>query len=66
MISLERAGFGPVLTPAQVAQIFAVDPKTVARWSKAGKLGESFRTPGNHRRFARAAVEAALNGSRGE
>jgi hypothetical protein len=27
----------PLLTPAEVASMFRVDPKTVTRWAKAGK-----------------------------
>ena len=27
----------PLLTPAEVATMFRVDPKTVTRWAKAGK-----------------------------
>ena len=27
-----------LLTPSEVAQMFRVDPKTVTRWAKAGKL----------------------------
>ena len=27
----------PLLTPAEVAAMFRVDPKTVTRWAKAGK-----------------------------
>ncbi|MEP6854676.1 MAG: helix-turn-helix domain-containing protein, partial [Pedococcus sp.] len=27
-----------LLTPAEVASLFRVDPKTVTRWAKAGKL----------------------------
>lgn len=50
-----------VLTPGEVATIFAVDPKTVTRWANAGTI-ESFRTPGKHRRFRKAAVAAALRG----
>lgn len=45
------------LTPAEVAHVFAVDPKTVVRWAKAGKL-TSFWTPGGHRRFDAAEVRA--------
>jgi predicted site-specific integrase-resolvase len=30
--------FDSLLTPAEVACMFAVDPKTVTRWAKAGKL----------------------------
>jgi len=39
-----------LLTPAEVAQLFRVDPKTVSRWAKAGKL-TSVRTLGGHRRY---------------
>jgi excisionase family DNA binding protein len=45
----------PTLTPAQVADIFRVDVKTVTRWAQAGRL-TSFRTLGGHRRFRRAEV----------
>lgn len=47
------------MTPAEVAELFHVDPKTVTRWARAGKLG-SIRTFGGHRRFPRAEVEAKL------
>ena len=40
----------PLLTPAEVATMFRVDPKTVTRWAKAGKL-TSARTLGGHRRY---------------
>lgn len=39
-----------VLTPAEVAELFAVDPKTVTRWAKNGRL-TSFKTLGGHHRF---------------
>ena len=51
------------LTPAEVAQLFRVDPKTVSRWAKSGKLG-SIRTLGGHRRFLTAEVEELLNAGR--
>jgi predicted site-specific integrase-resolvase len=38
-----------LLTPAEVVVAFRVDPKTVTRWAKTGKLS-SVRTPGGHRR----------------
>jgi excisionase family DNA binding protein len=41
---------GELLTPAEVAEVFRVDPKTVTRWAKAGKLS-SLRTLGGHRRY---------------
>jgi excisionase family DNA binding protein len=39
-----------LLTPAEVAAAFAVDPKTITRWAKQGKLPH-IRTLGGHRRF---------------
>lgn len=41
-----------LMTPAEVAALFRVDPKTVARWSDSGKI-PSIRTLGGHRRFRR-------------
>ena len=49
----------PLLTPAEVASIFRVDPKTVTRWAKAGKIG-SVRTLGGHRRFRESEVRKRL------
>lgn len=49
----------PLLTPAEVAAIFRVDPKTVTRWAASGRL-KSIRTPGGHRRFRKSAVDAML------
>jgi excisionase family DNA binding protein len=51
----------PLLTPAEVAQMFRVDPKTVTRWAKAGRL-TSIRTLGGHRRYREAEVMALLQG----
>lgn len=48
-----------LLTPAEVAQMFRVDPKTVTRWAKAGKLS-AIRTLGGHRRYNEAEVRALL------
>lgn len=50
---------GGLLTPAEVAELFRVDPKTVTRWAKAGLL-DSIRTLGGHRRYRRAEVMALL------
>jgi excisionase family DNA binding protein len=51
----------PLLTPAEVATMFRVDPKTVTRWAKAGKL-TSVRTLGGHRRYPETEVRALLSG----
>lgn len=57
-----RPGEGAaLLTPAEVAQAFRVDPKTVTRWARAGRLS-SVRTPGGHRRFRATEVKTALGG----
>lgn len=48
-----------LLTPSEVATMFRVDPKTVTRWAKAGKLS-SVRTPGGHRRYKETEVRALL------
>lgn len=48
-----------LMTPAEVAAAFHVDPKTVTRWSKAGKLS-CIRTLGGHRRFSAVQVRDLL------
>ena len=48
-----------LLTPAEVGDMFRVDPRTVTRWAKAGRIA-SIRTPGGHRRFREAEVRALL------
>lgn len=50
-----------LLTPGEVAQMFRVNPRTVWRWSRTGKLA-AIRTPGGHRRFKAAEVRRLLNG----
>ena len=50
-----------LLTPAEVAALFRVDPKTVTRWAKAGKLS-SIRTLGGHRRDRETEVRQLLRG----
>jgi excisionase family DNA binding protein len=48
-----------LLTPAEVAKLFRVDPKTVTRWAKSGKL-TAIRTLGGHRRYRRSEVQSLL------
>ena len=52
-----------LLTPAEVAALFRVDPKTVTRWAKAGKLS-SIRTLGGHRRYRADEVRRFLDGAK--
>lgn len=49
-----------LLTPAEVATMFRVDPKTVTRWARAGKL-KSIKTLGGHRRYLESEVRALLD-----
>ena len=51
----------PLLTPAEVATMFRVDPKTVTRWAKAGKL-TSIRTLGDTGATGETEVRALLAG----
>ncbi|MFM2127356.1 MAG: hypothetical protein RL287_834 [Actinomycetota bacterium] len=48
-----------LLTPAEVAKVFRVDPKTVTRWAKAGKI-TAIRTLGGHRRYRQSEVQSLL------
>ncbi|MGW6260347.1 BldC family transcriptional regulator [Streptomyces sp. NPDC055085] len=47
------------MTPAEVARLFRVDPKTVSRWARNGKLSYTI-TLGGHRRFPKQEVEKLL------
>jgi excisionase family DNA binding protein len=47
----------PLLTAGEVAQIFRVSPKTVARWGRSGRL-PMFRTPGGDQRYRLPDIEA--------
>ena len=48
-----------LLTPAEVAKLFRVDPKTVTRWAKAGKI-TAIRTLGGHRRYRQSEIQALI------
>lgn len=50
---------GKLLRPSEVAKLFRVDPKTVTRWAKIGKLS-SIRTLGGHHRFRADEVHRLL------
>ena len=50
-----------LLTPGEVAELFKVNPKTVTRWARAGKI-TAIRTIGGHRRFRADEVRSFLDG----
>ena len=58
-MSTTTEGEEQLLTPAEVAKLFRVDPKTVTRWAKSGKLSY-IRTLGGHRRYRSSEVRALL------
>lgn len=53
------SGDDRLLTPGEVAALFRVNPKTVTRWARAGKL-HAIRTLGGHRRFLASEVRESL------
>jgi excisionase family DNA binding protein len=53
-----------LLTPGQVAEMFKVNPKTVTRWARAGKI-TAIRTLGGHRRYKAEEIRALLNSLEG-
>lgn len=58
-MSIDGQNYEKLLTPAEVAGMFRVDPKTVTRWAKAGKL-TAIRTLGGHRRYRQSEVNRLL------
>ena len=48
-----------LLTPSEVAAMFRVNPKTVTRWARSGKL-TAIRTLGGHRRFRASEIRRCL------
>jgi excisionase family DNA binding protein len=56
---MENSTDSSLMTPAEVAELFRVDPKTVTRWADAGKIS-AVRTLGGHRRYQREQVLALL------
>ena len=58
----ERIRLGTLLTPAEVAALFRVSPKTVTRWADCGKI-TAVRTMGGHRRYRASEIAAWLEGA---
>jgi excisionase family DNA binding protein len=48
-----------LLTPSEVAELFRVNPKTVTRWARSGKIS-AVRTLGGHRRFRASEIHQLL------
>ena len=48
-----------LLTPGEVATLFRVNPKTVTRWARSGKI-TAVRTLGGHRRFRASDIRRVL------
>ena len=49
-----------LLTPSEVAAMFRVNPKTVTRWARSGKIS-AIRTLGGHRRFRKSEIMRILD-----
>ncbi|MDQ1500091.1 MAG: hypothetical protein QOI86_3431 [Actinomycetota bacterium] len=52
-----------LLTPGEVAQMFRVNPKTVTRWARSGRIS-AVRTVGGHRRFRSSEIHRFLEDAR--
>jgi len=48
-----------LLTPSEVAAMFRVNPKTVTRWARAGRISY-IKTLGGHRRFKATEIRRLL------
>ena len=55
----DRTDPDALLTPSEVAEMFRVNPKTVTRWARAGKI-TAIRTLGGHRRFRASEIRQYL------
>lgn len=49
-----------LLTPSEVAEMFRVNPKTVTRWARTGRL-RALKTIGGHRRYRLSEVRKAVD-----
>jgi excisionase family DNA binding protein len=60
---VRNGGHGSWLTLGEASRRLGVTPNTLRRWADRGQI-PSFTTPGGHRRFPLAAVEALLPANR--
>ena len=59
----EGARFGPILTPAQLADLMRVSVKTLYQWLAEGRLDGAFRKRGKHHLIWRdRAIDILFNG----
>lgn len=66
MTNARTGGADSLLLPQEVADLFGVGVSAVRSWVRQGRI-DVIRTPGNHMRFTRAAVDAARDrGSDGD
>jgi excisionase family DNA binding protein len=61
----DDTGPDALLTPAEVAALFRVNPKTVTRWARAGKI-TAIRTLGGHRRFRASEIRRCIEAMESE
>ena len=61
-VGASSSGAEQWLTPGQVAVLFDVNPKTITRWARAGKIGFT-RTVGGHRRYRSSEIYVLLRAS---
>lgn len=54
-----------LLYPAEVAALFGVSPRTVARWAREGKI-PAVRTAGGHHRYRPTDVDALMHNGNGK
>jgi excisionase family DNA binding protein len=55
----EQSDPNRLLTPREVAAVFRVNPKTVSRWARSGRI-TAVRTLGGHRRFRAGEIARAI------
>jgi len=56
--------YDEMLSPGLAAVLLRVDPRTLAKWADAGKIGV-IRTPGGHRRYPVREIERITAGLAG-